>query len=266
MAKKLNDYLNLKYHYNTKDSTTMANDLTKLKIDGNYRMITFDIKDFYVNIPIKETLSSMKSLLLEHNNKHITKQIISLLDIILQQIYLTSQTNIYHPEKGISMGSPISGIVAEIFPQHSENSHLNQILEAKNTVFCTRYIKGVLIIYDTKRTTSEIIHNYTNKIHPNLQFIPTHEHNNTISFPDLLIAQHSSKIETDIFRKPTTTDTTINFTNNHPVEHKIAAYCYLINRMISLPLTPERNNTEWQKILTIANSNKFPPSLVEKLK
>jgi hypothetical protein len=78
MANKLNDYLNLKYQYNTKDSTTLANDLTKLKIHGNYRMITFDIMDLYVNIPIKETLGIMKSPLLEHNNEHITKQIISL--------------------------------------------------------------------------------------------------------------------------------------------------------------------------------------------
>jgi hypothetical protein len=47
MANKLNDYLNLKYHYNAKDSVTLANDITKLKIDGNYRMITFYIKDLY---------------------------------------------------------------------------------------------------------------------------------------------------------------------------------------------------------------------------
>jgi hypothetical protein len=36
--------------------------------------------------------------------------------------------------------------------------------------------------------------------------------------------------------------------------------------MISLPLTPERKKTEWQKILTIANNNRFPLSLIGKLK
>jgi hypothetical protein len=82
-----------------------------------------------------------------------------------------------------------------------------------------------------------------NKIHPNLEFTPTQEHINSISFLDLLIIRQPSKIETDIYRKPTT-DTTINFTSNHPAEHKIAAYRYPINRMISLPLTPERKKTE----------------------
>jgi len=69
----------------------------------------------------------------------------------------------------------------------------------------------------------------------------------------------------DIFRKPTT-DTTINFTSKHPTEHKIAAYCYVINRMISVPLTAERRRREWQQILTIAENNKFPLHLITKLK
>ena len=44
------------------------------------------------------------------------------------------------------------------------------------------------------------------------------------------------------------TDTTINFLSNHPTEYKIAAYQYHINRMQSLPLTKERQQTEWKTI------------------
>jgi len=46
----------------------------------------------------------------------------------------------------------------------------------------------------------------------------------------------------------------------------MAAYCFLINRMISLPLTIERRQTEWQKIQTIASNNNFPLHLIAKLK
>jgi hypothetical protein len=101
-------------------------------------------------------------------------------------------------------------------------------------------VDDILIIYNKVRIASETIYNYLNKIHPNIEFTPTQEHNNNISFLDLLIIRQPSKIEIDICRNPTTTNTTINVTSNHPAEHKIAAYCYLINRMISLPLTPER--------------------------
>jgi len=40
-------------------------------------MITFDIKDLYLNIPIQETLRIAKTLLLENNNEHITKHHLS---------------------------------------------------------------------------------------------------------------------------------------------------------------------------------------------
>jgi len=71
-------------------------------------MITFDIKDLYVNIPIKETLRIMKILLLENNNENTRKQMITLLEVTLQQNYFSFCNNIYQPEKGVFMGSPIS--------------------------------------------------------------------------------------------------------------------------------------------------------------
>ena len=50
------------------------------------------------------------------------------------------------------------------------------------------------------------------------------------------------------------------------LEQKLAAYRFLINRMISLPLTQSNQNKEWSKIQTIAQSNNFPPQLIHKLK
>jgi hypothetical protein len=49
--------LQLKNNYNIQNSINLAKDLTKLTIDKNYKMITYDIKDLYVNMPIEETLN-----------------------------------------------------------------------------------------------------------------------------------------------------------------------------------------------------------------
>jgi hypothetical protein len=81
----------------------------------------------------------------------------------------------------------------------------------------------------------------------------------------LTIIKHPSKIEIDIYRKPATTDTTINYSSNHPTEHKMAAYRYMINRILTLPLTAEKRNNEWKKILTIAENNQYPTHLITKL-
>ena len=88
-------------------------------------MITYDVKDLYVNIPIDETLNITESQLLKNKDKQKTKQLIAILKTILAQNYFTFQDSIYHPNKGVAMGSPISGTMAEIFLQYIENRHLN---------------------------------------------------------------------------------------------------------------------------------------------
>jgi len=57
----------------------------------------------------------------------------------------------------------------------------------------------------------------------------------------LTITRKQTNLEIDIFHKPTTSDTTINFLSNHPLEHKMAAFRLHISRMYSLPLTPEKS-------------------------
>jgi hypothetical protein len=107
----------------------------------------------------------------------------------------------------------------------------------KKVMFYTRYVDEILMIYKAKHTAPQTIHNPINKTHPNLQFTPTHEHTKSISFLDLFQIRQTDKIETDIFRKPTTTDKTINYTSNHSTEHKMAAFCYVIYRMILIATT-----------------------------
>jgi hypothetical protein len=79
---------------------------------------TLDIKDFHVNIPIKESINITKTQLLMHNDKHNASQIIMLLETILGQNYFTFQNQIYKPDKGVAMGSPIS----ELWPRYSSTT------------------------------------------------------------------------------------------------------------------------------------------------
>jgi len=56
------------------------------------------------------------------------------------------------------------------------------VSRCKNVVFYTSYVEVILIIYNTKHTAPETIQNYIKKINPSLQFTPTNEQNNRISF------------------------------------------------------------------------------------
>jgi len=132
IAKKLNDilkqHLQLENQYHTLYSENWAHNISALKINNNHKMITYDIKDLYVNIPIEETLTITKQQLLKNNDKNKTKQIITILQTILEQNYFEFQGTIYHPNKGIEMGSPISGTTAKTFLRHIEKKHIKQLL------------------------------------------------------------------------------------------------------------------------------------------
>jgi len=115
IVKSLNRHLTHRNQYNVKNSTILATNLTKLKLNQNHQLITYGIKDLHVNIPIEETLTITKLMLLKNNDARMTKEKITLMEIILSQNYFTFQNKIYQPEKGVSMGSPNSSTIAEIF-------------------------------------------------------------------------------------------------------------------------------------------------------
>ena len=127
-AEKLNtilsNHLHLENQYNVSNSNTLAKELIQLKINNKHRLLTLDIKYLYVNIPIKETINITKTQLMMHNDKNTANQIIMPLETILGQNYFTFQNQLYQPDNGVAMDSPISGTVTEIFLQQLEkNSH-----------------------------------------------------------------------------------------------------------------------------------------------
>jgi hypothetical protein len=184
-----------------------------------------------------------------------TNQIITLLEVILRQNYFAFQGQIYQPDKGMAMGYPVSGTMAKIFIQHLEDAHIKHLLDSKDITFYSRYVDDIFIIYGSSHTNPNAILQYANTMHNNLQINPTPENAVQINFLDLTITRRSTCIETDIFQKPRTTSTTINYFSNHPLEHKLAAYRYYIKRMFTLPLNKEHQHKEWTTILEIARTS-----------
>jgi len=126
------------------------------------------------------------------------------------------------------MGSPLSSLIAEIFLQHYEDPNIEQLLDTKSIALYVRYVDGILVIFDTTKFNLHTINTYINKIHSNIKLFPTYEEHNSIAFLDLKITRRHTELEVDIYRKPTTTDTTINFLSKHPIEHKMAVFRFHI--------------------------------------
>ena len=88
-------------------------------------------------------------------------------------------------------------------------TYKKQLLATKNIALYTRYVDDILIICDNKNPPAHHQHIH-NEIHDNLKLDPTYETRNSINYLDLTITRKQKNLEIDIYRKPTTTDTTIN--------------------------------------------------------
>jgi len=192
LAKILNQYITLNNHYNITNSVNLANDLTKLEKNENHRLITFDIKDLYINVPIYETLDITKNRLLQNNDTQITQQILSLLRVVLTQNYFTLQQKIYQPNQIIAMGSPISSLIAEIFLQQYEDANIKHLLDTKKLAYYTTYV-DILIIFDMTKINLHTINTYISNIHSNIKLNTTYEEHNSIDFLDLTISRQHKK-------------------------------------------------------------------------
>ena len=103
-------------------------------------------------------------------------------------------------------------------------------------------------------------------IHGNIKLNATHETNNKVNFLDFSITRKPTSLELDIYRKTTASDTTIKFLSNRPLRHKLAAYRFFINRMISLPLSEVQWHKELRSIKQNAHNNNIPIHLLTKLR
>ena len=94
--------------YNTENSQERAEELLKLQINENMRLITLDIKDMYVNLPITGIMQTANYWLNKHNknNKQLTEQVLNMINTTVKHNYFQFEDQIFHVEKGIVMGSP----------------------------------------------------------------------------------------------------------------------------------------------------------------
>jgi hypothetical protein len=267
LNKTINNYITLPNTYSTRNTADVAAELILLHLNEQHRLMTLDIKDLYVNITLPSIMNSTYHWFRNQNQpKTIIDQILQLMQTVLQQNYFHTNGHYYRPNKGIAMGSPLSSTASEIVLQHIEHLLIKHWLETKEILYYKRYVDDILIIYDSAKLNPDQVTDSFNHYNPDLHFTSTHENNNCINYLDLTITRAAHSLQLGIYRKPTNTDTTINYNSTHPIQHKLAAYRYYISRMVTLPISHTEKEKEWNIIQNIASSNSIPPDTPYKLR
>ena len=93
----------------------------------------------------------------------------------MEQNYFQYDNFFYKPQKGIAMGSPISGMLAEIYLQYIENDYIKHSFDSNEIIFYRRYVYDILIIYNQNKIKEDQILVKINNIDEHLQFKMTTE-------------------------------------------------------------------------------------------
>ena len=100
-----------------KDSNHYVEFIKKSKLDPEDKIVNFDIIQLFIKIPLDEAVQVVKEV--------ADPQTAKLFKICLRSTFFTFQGEIFEQTSGVTMGSPLSPIVANLFMEKFERKALD---------------------------------------------------------------------------------------------------------------------------------------------
>eukprot|EP00061_Rhincodon_typus_P008475 g31107.t1 len=152
-------------------------------------MVPFDITALFTSIDLPLARQTLATLLKQeqHLSDTIsTDNMLKLLDLCLTT-HFTFNGQIYEQINGTTMGSPISGLIAEAVMQRLESMAL-PLIQPKLWI---RYVDNIFIII--KRTILEGRHKLINNTITRIRFTQEEEKNEQLPFLDVMVERRTNR-------------------------------------------------------------------------
>ncbi|BHF60453.1 hypothetical protein SprV_0100341800 [Sparganum proliferum] len=245
--------------------SSSAQFLEKLKgvsLHPNEVMVSFDVTSLFTSIPQDLEIETIELLLQskydETENRLGHAQILQLLKLCLRT-YFTFDGTVYEQVKGTSMGSPISGFIAEAVLQRLESL----VFQHHKPKFWVRYVDDTFVIIERDRVLT--FQEHLNTVFPDIQFTMEEEENNQLAFLDVLVCRKDcGGLKTKVLRKATNTMQVLNFNSNHPISHKRSCVRTLYWRVETHCSEPEDKIAELQYLRRVFKANGYPRNFVNR--
>ncbi|XP_076349031.1 uncharacterized protein LOC143246349 isoform X1 [Tachypleus tridentatus] len=228
-------------------------------------MASFDVISFFTEIPTAEACKIASELYIRDSNPSIdipSNQLATLIELTTIKTNFMFNNPNYIQTNGLSMGNPVSPVLANIFMTQVETQAVNTALHPP--LYWYRYVDGTVAGFTSTEHKLNFF-NHINATHPNINFICEQEESNQISFLNLKITKTDTQFKTEIHRKITHTGLYIPWDSAHETKQKLNILRNQINTAIKLCL-PDKINDELDKIKQyFININKFPPQTSENI-
>jgi len=229
-------------------------------------MLSFDVESLFTNIPTLETIDIIVKLVYTKNRKYfhgLTKQELSkLLIVCTQQSHFQFNNDFFDQVDGVSMGSPLGPLFANIFMADFEKKTMEQLSRLGVNKWL-RYVDDIFATLKDKTTANSIL-DFLNKQHPNIKFTIEKEESNSLPFLDTRVVRNVGKYTTTIYRKKTFTGVYLNWRSLTARKYKIGLINCLLNRIWRICTTQDDRDEEVFRLKDILKQNEYPTEIVNK--
>ena len=204
-----------------KDTNDFINKIeTEVKISDRTILGTLDVGSLYTNIPNVEGVDVIKHKLnatrkAHHNPK--TESIIDLLEIVLKNNNLEFNGKHFLQVQGTAMGTKLAPSYANLFMEDLEIRML-EAYHLKPTTWL-RYIDDIFFTWDHGEEELAKWLDFLNNFHHSIKFTMEIS-KEKINFLDTTVKRGENKLYTDVYNKPTDTNTYLLFSSAHPPSTK----------------------------------------------
>ena len=178
---------------------------------------TLDVTSLYTNIPNKDGIESIKGILNKNRNKHekpSTEAIVDLLTSVLNKNNFQFNGTNYIQIGGTAMGTKVAPSFANLFMSSLEEKLLESYPQKPK--LWLRYIDDIFYIWEYGEDDLNKWLKHLNTGHDNIKFTNKWS-KNEISFLDTKVKiDNHGKLYTDLYTKPTDTNSYLDYTSAHP--------------------------------------------------
>ena len=192
-------------------------------------MASLDITSLFTNVPIEDVLNFLESKI---DSNQISLPIpktcfLELIKLCTNHNYFQFNEKFYRQKFGISMGSPLSPVLANLFMEYFESQLLPSI--TPKPLMWLRYVDDVFLIWP-ENENFDVFYQKVNDLVPSIKFTTEWENNRNLPFLDTRVHRMISGFSFAIYRKPTHSNQYIHYFSWHTEQVKRSALFSLLLR------------------------------------
>ena len=201
-----------------KNSAHFVERISDAPVHAN-QMVSLDVVNLFTKVSTDEMLAIVRDKLaadplLEEHTCILIDNLIEMLTFCVETTYFQMASDIYQQEEGLTMGSPLSPVLANIFMEYFEEMALGST-SLKPSMWL-RYVDDTFILWPHQEDVQTLI-DHVNSIQPSIQYTMEKEQDNKLPVFDVLVTHTEQGFRSSVYRKPTSLGSTLIST---PITHK----------------------------------------------